>query len=691
MEQNLEAIQASIAAVRSRHPSARSSPDGARSLDDRKSSNEYLLSLLNKPTQPTFNTSPDAVGNFAVCCNSCDETIPDAHYHCSTCDDGDFDLCQDCVNQGITCHGSDHWLLKRFVRNGVFVNSTTETIAPKPKVAKINEQRPTSVAAPPPPPAPRAERIVPVAQPFPQHHLRTCNSCVRDLPEHKFLHCTTCADFDLCTECMAKNQHGHHPKHAFVPVAKGLTLEPEVSRKLAPGRNQRHNAICDGCDKDVVGVRHKCLDCPDWDYCASCVVNARFIHPGHRFVPVYEPLESPPSIRMRACSSPTHVGICCDGPLCHAGRSGAFSSYIVGTRYKCAVCYDTDFCANCEASPANTHNKTHPLIKFKTPVKGVTVTTTGQNKDGEPLPAMGDQPRPSTTSSRSTETTVQPQEIVRTNMLTVADVKPSEPATPVEVKQEIKQEPEITADKVADPADLIAIYKGDTVSDGTVLPRNHVFEQTWIIRNEGNESWPAGCAVKFVGGDFMGHVNRTRPVGVQELASASESSICEAPIAPQETARFTVTLRTPNRDGRIISYWRLTTKDGFKFGPRLWCDVNVKAYKAPEEPVKEQAKEAVKDTPAPAVVPEPKVEEPTEPQGSQMIFPKLEKESPAASIHAETKPEEAAAADHEEYEDCEDVEWSDHSEEGFLTDEEYDILDASDEEFLGIQDGKVKK
>ncbi|PHH83097.1 hypothetical protein CDD83_3065 [Cordyceps sp. RAO-2017] len=30
---------------------------------------------------------------FAVCCNHCEKTIPGAHYHCSTCDDGDFDLC----------------------------------------------------------------------------------------------------------------------------------------------------------------------------------------------------------------------------------------------------------------------------------------------------------------------------------------------------------------------------------------------------------------------------------------------------------------------------------------------------------------------------------------------------------------------------------------------------------------------
>lgn len=73
---------------------------------------------------------------FAICCNSCETTIPDAHYHCSTCDDGDFDLCESCVANSITCYSSDHWLIKRTMRNGQIVNSTTETIPPKPKAKK---------------------------------------------------------------------------------------------------------------------------------------------------------------------------------------------------------------------------------------------------------------------------------------------------------------------------------------------------------------------------------------------------------------------------------------------------------------------------------------------------------------------------------------------------------------------------
>ncbi|GKT48993.1 protein NBR1 [Colletotrichum spaethianum] len=628
--------------------------------------------------------------NFAVCCNSCDQTVPDAHYHCSTCDDGDFDLCQNCVDQGITCYGADHWLIKRIVKNGQIMNSTTETIAPKPK-AKVEEPAQQTVKAP----ANISELLRPVFNTA-LYSMRTCNCCVTELPESSFLHCTACEDFDLCHACFEKDLHGHNPKHPFVPAVEGAHVPSHIEVKLAPGRNQSHNAICDGCDKYIAGVRHKCLDCPDWDYCADCIVNSKFVHPNHRFVPIYEPLEE---VRSRAISRSIHFGICCDGPLC--ARAHGAPTYISGVRYKCTVCHDTDFCANCEASPANTHNKTHPLVKFKTPVRHVTVTTTGERGDGQRMQQMGDR-NVRRTSSRSTETTANASINVPQ---TVVDVKPTEPAVKEEVvektpepapepviKEEIVEktpepEPEIKKEVVEEkPApivekalteqDLQAVFVRDTVADGTVLPPNHVFEQTWVLRNDGDVAWPAGCSVKFVGGDYMGHVDSNHPAGISELVSASESTVCYAPLAPGQEFSFNVLLRTPAREGKIISYWRLTTNDGLKFGHRLWCDVSVQAPK----PVAEEAKEEAKDVPV-------------EMQSSNMIFPKLDKESPVSSIYQEVKPESvpATSSEAEEFEDCnEEDEW-DASDDGFMTDEEYDILDASDEEFLEEQQRRLRK
>ena len=375
-----------------------------------------------------------------------------------------------------------------------------------------------------------------------------------------------------------------------------------------------------------------------------------------------------------------HHGIYCDGPLC-----GGKSSYIVGDRYKCAVCHDTDFCASCEASPSNLHNKTHPLIKFKTMVRSVNVTTTGDHDNGTPMPVMGD--RRGRTTSKSTETTPTSSTNAATQVQTVADLQPSEPAKAEEINP---VEAEVGEPKAPADEELVAHFVRDAVPDGTVLPPNCVFEQTWILRNGGNKPWPAGCTVKFVGGDNMCAVDPEHPASVHELVAAAESTTCYSEVAPDQEFGFTVLMRTPPRAGKVISYWRLTGPTGDKFGHRLWCDVTVEmpSVAAPKEESKEIANEE----------PKTEVEEPKtvveENEKSQMIFPKLEKESPTTSFHEEAKDtsvpavkDKGEADDMLEFSEVED----DDSEDGFLTDEEYDILDASDEEYLAEQTKASKK
>lgn len=109
-------------------------------------------------------------GSYSVFCNECDHAIPDAHYHCSICDDGDFDLCQSCVDSGVLCGGEGHWLIKRIVENGKVINSTTETIAPK--ATKVENEKENLHAS------------TPEAKGDDELDLetRTCNSCVGGEP-----------------------------------------------------------------------------------------------------------------------------------------------------------------------------------------------------------------------------------------------------------------------------------------------------------------------------------------------------------------------------------------------------------------------------------------------------------------------------------------------------------------------------
>jgi len=280
--------------------------------------------------------------------------------------------------------------------------------------------------------------------------------------------------------------------------------------------------------------------------------------------------------------------------------------------------------------------------------------------------------------SKATETTPAQSANAATQVQTVADLQPTESkAEEVKVekipefKEEAKELPPVIVKE-----DLVAHFVRDAVADGTVLPAATVFEQTWYLRNGGNVAWPAGCTVKFSGGDNMCAVDPDHPASVHELVSAAESTTCYSEVAPGQEYGFTVLMRTPNRPGNFISYWRLTGPDGNKFGHRLWCDVNVK-----DATPKEEARVEVKS--------EPKVEV----EGSQMIFPKLEKESPATSVHQEAHILAAEPSkDADEFEDfVDELLQDDETEDGFMTDEEYDILDASDEEYLAKQAKAAKK
>lgn len=80
---------------------------------------------------------------------------------------------------------------------------------------------------------------------------------------------------------------------------------------------------CDGCGKASLKheVRHKCNDCPDFDYCSECFAEAELLHPGHSFTK-FEPTSPRPADeeekkssedeevwqpRCRSCASVTRI------------------------------------------------------------------------------------------------------------------------------------------------------------------------------------------------------------------------------------------------------------------------------------------------------------------------------------------------------------------------------------------------
>ncbi|KAI9784273.1 MAG: hypothetical protein M1839_002334 [Geoglossum umbratile] len=643
---------------------------GALPTEIASTQSSTLPKIYNGAYMCGFTDSNGYGQSYAIFCNFCDVAISDAHhYHCGECDNGDFDLCQKCVDKGIHCGNEDHWLIKRIMSDGKVINSTTQIIS---SAAEKTEQRSTKAEG--------GDNVQ--EKDADEERTRTCNSCIEVFPDSNFVTCNVCDDYDLCLPCHVLMKHGHHPRHDFRPATVDVKLDGLSKALLSPGRNLQHYAICDGCDKPIYGVRHKCLNCPDWDYCSECIVNARYIHPSHRFVPIYEPIKTPATCTGR------HYGIYCDGPLC---KNKNARTYIVGDRYKCAVCHDTDFCANCEASPINDHNRTHPLIKLKTPVKNVTVTTMNERENGGEMLVLGD--AQSKTRSASTETTpAAASSNAATQVQTVADLKPSEEAV-------AKEEPKSASTSLPPPPPppsyetalgLKAEFVSDVVADGTKLPPNHFFDQTWTLLNSGSTSWPIGCRLKFVGGDSMLALDPQHVSSLTDLNTASVSNILTRPVRPGERVEFSAKMRTPNREGKCISYWRLTAPSGIKFGHKLWCDVDI----CQEVPSKPAETERVGDA-----------EKEEKSSGSDvMIFPKLDKESPVSSQHESaptttetglTLPPLEQMRKEEQDEMLSEVASLDDDEDdddvSFLTDDEYDVLNASDEDFLSEAQNGLKK
>lgn len=101
----------------------------------RKSASTLLRMLLphsgqppdsrHRPLCPPFEYSSsliDRIQRPSTYCSECMEPQTDRYYHCNACDQGDFDLCLDCVAKGVHCFDNAHILTPRVIRDGKRIN-----------------------------------------------------------------------------------------------------------------------------------------------------------------------------------------------------------------------------------------------------------------------------------------------------------------------------------------------------------------------------------------------------------------------------------------------------------------------------------------------------------------------------------------------------------------------------------------
>lgn len=81
-----------------------------------------------------------------------------------------------------------------------------------------------------------------------------------------------------------------------------------------------HPATCDLCSASIIGVRWKCLNCPDWDCCDRCSTSIDRAHPGHSFVKLHEATDYVVNEVVERRENVKHPNVICDGMCPNHGQ-----------------------------------------------------------------------------------------------------------------------------------------------------------------------------------------------------------------------------------------------------------------------------------------------------------------------------------------------------------------------------------
>jgi hypothetical protein len=226
-----------------------------------------------------------------------------------------------------------------------------------------------------------------------------------------------------------------------------------------------------------------------------------------------------------------HEGIICDG----CGMNP-----IRGLRFKCGSCADFDFCSSCEAKGG--HNPDHMFIKAKLPL--IRQTSNNGRRTAESKATISNNWRaPTPTPATATVTAV------ATPAPAPAVSKPAVAVTPKSKK----------------PSPPRSQFQADlTLPDGSQVQTGSVVTKRWALTNIGDEVWPEGTKLMFVGG----------ALAPAAPSSNEPQSLSAVPLAlPSQTVEVWARVQVPSTPGRHTGYYRLATKEDKRFGHRLWLDI----------------------------------------------------------------------------------------------------------------------
>ena len=161
------------------------------------------------------------------------------------------------------------------------------------------------------------------------------------------------------------------PPSARQPSVISIPRSVRLSRRLSVDTvgnvaGVHPHVICDGCKRNIFGIRYKCASCPDYDLCSTCHDTVERHHDSrHAFYQLKAPIRRDQRVRLPPQKplydlsvsmeeqSDVHEGFYCDG---------CDTSPIKGTRYRCLECHDYDLCYSCNNKGNALHNCHHAML-----------------------------------------------------------------------------------------------------------------------------------------------------------------------------------------------------------------------------------------------------------------------------------------------------------------------------------------
>ena len=331
---------------------------------------------------------------------------------------------------------------------------------------------------------------------------------------------------------------------------------PRVKDKWPVEQVLHKNIICDHCNTEVVGIRYKCLQCPDFDLCESCEGQGPGLHPeDHSFIKIRKPVPRGAAASFLKKSSSIFDTI--DQAIRFLNPNyEVVDAWLTGPAEKPK---------EKEKSP-ETPVVSAPILQ-KIPLD----LSSGKDKRKEEAePSV----RPKIKRKSTDSYPVERKEKRKEGCLDRSEESPFAPGSNIipsitAVESDTSSVAKVEIQLPRSSGSKILYLSGTLVADETIFPGTRLppgtrFKKVWRVRNTGTKAWNSRTTLKFCwGNELFDTEDKIREIPVPRLK-------------PWEEGRITLPFVAPigHFYGQYVSHWRLHHR-GQPFGQRLICQVIV--------------------------------------------------------------------------------------------------------------------